>query len=309
MSLFRSLLLSASQNAWMREHAPRYGFVRKTAARFLPGETLDEALGAARALRAEGIGSALTLLGENVSTIEEAEHEAATYVEILGRLREAGLAQEVSVKLTHLGLDLGADVCERNLRRIVERAGDGMVWIDMESSDYTQRSLEIFQRVRAASPRIAICLQAYLYRTAKDLEQLLPLGATIRLVKGAYREPAERAFPKKADVDRNFFALTERLLSEDARRAGTRAAIATHDLELIAKTIALAEARGIARQDYEFQMLYGIQRTEQVRLAKEGFRSSVLINYGAHWYAWFMRRMAERPANTWFAVKNIVSRG
>ena len=305
MSLFRSAFLAASQSAWLRQHAPRYGFVRRTAARFIPGESLEDALAAAQALAAQGIGSALTLLGENVNTPAEAEQEAEHYVDVLARLRQAGLAAEVSVKLTHLGLDLSPELCCRNLRRIVEHAGAGRVWIDMESSDYVDRTFETFRRVHAESPHLGICVQAYLYRTARDLESLLPMGATIRVVKGAYKEPPDRAFPRKADVDRNFFALAERLLSEEARRAGVRAAIATHDLELIRRTIAHAEQRGLGRQEYEFQMLYGIQRAEQVRLAREGFRSAVLINYGAHWYAWFMRRMAERPANAWFAVKNI----
>ena len=305
MSLFRSAFLAASQSAWLRQHAPRYGFVRRTAARFIPGESLEDALAAAQALAAQGIGSALTLLGENVNTPAEAEQEAEHYVDVLARLRQAGLAAEVSVKLTHLGLDLSPELCCRNLRRIVEHAGAGRVWIDMESSDYVDRTFETFRRVHAESPHLGICVQAYLYRTARDLESLLPMGATIRLVKGAYKEPPDRAFPRKADVDRNFFALAERLLSEEARRAGVRAAIATHDLELIRRTIAHAEQRGLGRQEYEFQMLYGIQRAEQVRLARAGFRSAVLINYGAHWYAWFMRRMAERPANAWFAAKNI----
>ena len=176
----------------------------------------------------------------------------------------------------------------------------------MEASNYTDATLDIFRRARSQYANVGICLQAYLKRTAADLDALLPLGPAVRLVKGAYKEPPDRAFPRKKDVDENFFALSQRLLSEEACGYGVRAAIATHDVQLIRRIIAHAESRGLAKTSYEFQMLYGIQRDEQLRLAREGFRSIVLIAYGEYWFAWFMRRMAERPANAWFAVRNIV---
>jgi proline dehydrogenase len=300
-------MLAASESEWLREHAPRYRFVRRTVDRFMPGERLEDAIAAAQDLEKKRVGAVLSALGENVTDPAETEKESQHYVDVLDRMRQAGLDAEVSVKLTHLGLDLDPELCYRNLKRIVDRATAGVVWIDMEQSAYVDRTLAIFNRVRAESPRVGICVQAYLYRTAKDLEPLIAMGAAVRLVKGAYKEPKDVAFPKKADVDDNFFTLTQRLLGDEARRRGVRAAIATHDVELIRRTNELARSRGLGQQDYEFQMLYGIQREEQVRLAQEGYRSIVFICYGTHWYPWFMRRMAERPANAWFAVKNIVS--
>lgn len=307
MGILRSTMLAASQREWLRVHAPRYRFVRRTAERFMPGEHLEDAIEAALALEKQKIGTMFTLLGENVSDAAEAEKESLDYAGVLDRARQAGLGSEVSVKLTHLGLDLDPELCYRNLKRIVDHVDSGVVWIDMEQSTYVDRALVIFNRVRAESPHVGICLQAYLFRTAKDLESLITLGAAVRLVKGAYKEPKHVAFPKKADVDRNFFELTRRLLSDGARNRGVRAAIATHDVELIRRTNEFAQSRGLGKQDYEFQMLYGIQREEQIRLAREGYRSNVLVCYGTHWYSWFMRRMAERPANAWFALKNIVA--
>jgi proline dehydrogenase len=300
-------MLVASESEWLRVHAPRYRFIRRTVERFMPGERLEDAMAAAQSLEEQRIGTVFSALGENVTDPAETEKESLHYVEVLDRVRQAGLDAEVSVKLTHLGLDLDPELCYRNLKRIVDRATAGVVWIDMEQSAYVDRTLAIFNRVRAESPRVGACVQAYLYRTAKDLDNLIAMGAAVRLVKGAYKEPKNVAFPKKADVDSNFFTLTQRLLGDEARGRGVRAAIATHDVDLIRRTNECAQSRGLGKQDYEFQLLYGIQREEQVRLAQEGYRSIVFICYGTHWYPWFMRRMAERPANAWFALKNIVS--
>jgi proline dehydrogenase len=307
LGLSRSILLAMSQSEWLRVHAPRYRFVRRTVDRFMPGERLEDAIAAAQTLEKQQVGTVFTALGENVADPAEAEKESLHYVEALDRTRQAGLATEVSVKLTHLGLDLDPELCYRNLKRIIDHESRGVVWVDMEQSAYVDSTLAIFNRARAESPRVGICVQAYLYRTAKDLEALVAMGAAVRLVKGAYKEAADVAFPKKADVDRNYFDLTKRLLADDARKNGVRAAIATHDVEMIRRTNEFAASRGIGKKDYEFQMLYGIQRAEQLRLAQEGYRSVVLVAYGTYWYPWFMRRMAERPANTWFALKNIIS--
>jgi proline dehydrogenase len=301
------LLLAMSGSEWLRVHAPRYRFVRRTVERFMPGERLEDAIAAARKLEQQGIGSVFSALGENVTDPAEAEKESHYYVEVLAQLRQANQPLEVSVKLTHLGLDLDPELCYRNLKRIVEAAGGGMVWIDMEQSAYVDRTIALFNRFRADSPHAGICLQAYLRRTAQDVEKLIEKGAAIRLVKGAYKEPKDVAFPKKQDVDQNFFELTKRLLSDGALHRGVRAAIGTHDIELIRRTNEFAASRGVGKDGYEFQMLYGIQREEQIRLANEGYRMIVLICYGTYWYPWFMRRMAERPANTWFAIKNIVA--
>jgi len=308
MALFRSLFLAASQNAWMRERAPRYRMVRRTVARFMPGEELDDALTAAHRLQRENLGTVFTHLGENVADAREAAAVADHYCEVLERIRADSLATEVSVKLTHLGLDLSTELCGENLERVVAAAGpNSCVWIDMESSPYVDRTLELYRRGRHAGQNVGVCVQAYLFRTMDDVKDLAPLGGAIRLVKGAYKEPADVAFPKKKDVDANYFAVTQALLAPEARRAGLRTAIATHDVLLIRRIIEWAERQGLGKHDYEFQMLYGIQTAEQHRLAQEGFRSLVLVAYGKAWYAWFMRRLAERPANALFALKNILT--
>ena len=307
----RNIFLLASQSRWLRGHARRYGFMRHAVARFMPGETADEALAAARELQRQNAGSVLTHLGENIADPNEAEHVTQHYLDVLDRVRAMALPTEVSVKPTQLGLDLSVDLCYSNLLRIIERAreqtGSNVVWIDMEASSYTDATLDLYRRARRQCTNVGICLQAYLYRTADDLDSLLPLGPAIRLVKGAYKEPPALAFPRKHDVDENFFALSQRMMSGEARRFGLRAAIATHDVALIRRIVAFAESRGLSRNEYEFQMLYGIQTGEQLRLAYEGFRSIVLIAYGQYWFPWYMRRLAERPANAWFVIRNILA--
>ena len=311
MSWMRSGLLAASRSQWLRQRAARFGFVRRSAGRFLPGENIDAALATARGLAGNGISTLLTHLGENVNDRAEAEAVTAQYLELLDRIRVEGLPAEVSVKLTQLGLDVGAEFCFANLSRLLEHsvstgAPPGKtLWIDMEQSPYAEVTLELYQRARKTFRNAGVCVQAYLYRTATDVESLLSIGATVRLVKGTYSEPREIAFPKKADVDQNFFRLAQRLLSPEARRAGVRAAMATHDRRLIARITAWAAEQGIARDQIEFAMLYGIQRAEQLRLAREGYRSCVLVSYGTYWFPWFMRRLAERPANVVFLARNL----
>ncbi len=306
MGVLRTLLLVGSQNRWLRERAPRYRFVRRTVERFIPGETLEAALEAGRALQEQGIGTVFTYLGENITNAREAEAVAAHYVEVLARIRAWERPAEISVKLTQLGLDLDPELCFANVRRLLEAAAPHQtVWIDMESSPYVDITLEIYRRARAISSNVGVCLQAYLYRTERDLLSLLPLRPAIRLVKGAYREPPDRAFPRKRDVNANFFALARHLLSA-AQRDGVRAAIATHDRALIRRIAEFAAASGIPRSETEFQMLYGIQREEQRRLAREGYRLLVLISYGSSWFPWFMRRLAERPANLLFLLRHLI---
>jgi len=222
-------------------------------------------------------------------------------------VKAAGLRAQISVKPTQLGLDLDKELCFRNLQRLVDRAGerDNFVWIDMESSPYVDPTLDLFRRTRARSPRIGIAIQAYLYRTKDDIESLIPLGAAIRLVKGAYLEAATVAYPKKADVDANFYALSCRLLQKDAQQAGGLLHMATHDPVLVDRLTAFIDAQQVPKSAYEFAMLYGIQRPLQQRLVASGRPLRVLIAYGEYWFAWYMRRLAERPANVWFVVKNI----
>jgi proline dehydrogenase len=306
MALMRSLLLAASQSVWLREHAVKYPFVRKSVSRFMPGETLDEALSAALNLSRKHIGTVFTHLGENVTDRVEARKVTEHYLQVLDRIRETDLGTEISVKLTQLGLDLSADLCFENLEQIIRREpGKSIVWVDMEASNYVDATLQIYRRALAKYPNAGVCLQSYLYRTRKDLMDLLPMKPSIRLVKGAYKESPEVAFPKKTDVDESYFALAQTMLQ--AKRAGNcvRAAFGTHDVALIRQLDGYVVQQGMPKSDCEVHMLYGIQRAEQERLAREGCRSVVLVAYGACWYPWFVRRLAERPANLWFMLRNV----
>jgi proline dehydrogenase len=328
MSVARRAIVAASQSVWLREHAMRWKFVRRASKRFLPGESAEDALAAARELATLGIGAMLSRVGENIREAAEANAVTEHYIGVLGPMRAAGLPGSLSIKPTQLGLDLDAELCYGNLARILEagktdakegvkeaapqRSGhssddsaSGIIWIDMESSAYTDRTLELFRRARAKYSNVGVCLQAYLRRTPADLESLLPLGAAIRLVKGAYAEPPAVAYPEKRDVDEAFFALTWRMFAAGSIAAGTRPAPATHDARMIARTIELAKSLGVAKPSFEFQMLYGIQRETQKQLARDGYSVSVLISYGTYWFPWYMRRLAERPANVWFVVRNM----
>ncbi len=302
----RSILLAASQNQWLRRRAVNYPFVRRTVSRFMPGETLDDALGAAEILGSKKIGTVFTHLGENIKDRAEAQQVAEHYLEVLKRIREKGLQAEISVKLTQLGLDLSPDLCFEHFNTIIERAQkDSTVWVDMEASNYVEATLELYRRALTAHPNVGVCLQAYLHRTRDDLAKLLPLRPSIRLVKGAYNEPPEIAFPSKRDVDENYFELGKQMLKAKRENCCPRAAFGTHDVALIRRLADFASAEGFAKKDFEVQMLYGIQRAEQERLASEGCTSIVLVAYGSYWYPWFVRRLAERPANLWFMVRNV----
>jgi len=308
MSVARNILLAMSTNAWLRERAMRTSFVRRSVSKFMPGERLEDAMAAAAAQQQQqGISTILTKLGENLTRVEEADEVTRHYLDVLDNVSAAGLRAQISVKPTQLGLDLDKELCFNNLQRLVDRAGerDNVVWIDMESSPYVDPTLDLFRRTRARSPRVGIALQAYLYRTAQDVESLVPLGAAIRIVKGAYLEPPSVAFPKKADVDENFYKLSCRLLAEDARRAGGLLHMATHDAVLVDRLSAYVDQQKVPASAYEYAMLYGIQRPLQQRLVQAGRPLRVLIAYGEYWFPWYMRRLAERPANLWFVVKNI----
>ena len=306
MALMRSILLAASQNRWLRENAVNYPFVRRSVSRFMPGETLDAAMAAARGLEQKKIASVFTNLGENVKDRAEALQVTGHYVDVLRRIHESGLNTEVSVKLTQLGLDLSPDFCFENLERIIAgEKKDAIVWVDMEASSYVETTLDIYKRALGKYPNVGICLQAYLYRTQKDVEALLPLRPSIRLVKGAYKEPPEIAYPKKQDVDQNYFSLATAMMAAQASGHCLRSAFGTHDVKLIRRLAEHAARNGFAKSNFEVQMLYGIQREEQERLAREGYRSGVLVAYGTYWYPWFVRRLAERPANLWFMARNL----
>ena len=307
MSLMRKALLASSTNVWLRERATKTAFVRRSVSRFMPGERIEDALEAAQEQKPLGINTILTRLGENVTSAKEAEEVTLHYLDVFDRVAAAGLDAHVSVKPTQLGLDLDRGMCERNLDRLIERAEqrNNFLWIDMEGSPYVDPTLALFRRTRATSARIGIAIQAYLYRTPKDIESLIPLGSAIRIVKGAYLEPPDVAYPKKSDVDETFFKLCVRLMSPDARKPGALLHIATHDGALIDRLLAYIAHNNVPKEAYEFAMLYGIQRQQQLRLAREGQRLRVLISYGEYWFPWYMRRLAERPANVWFVARNM----
>jgi len=303
----RKLLLAGSTNPWLREKATKTAFVRRSVSRFMPGEQIEDALRAASALKPQGITTILTKLGENLTGVEEAEEVTQHYLDVLDRVAESRLDAHISIKPTQLGLDLDRALCERNLDRVLDRAEarNNFVWIDMESSPYVDPTIALYRRARARTSRVGIALQAYLYRTEKDVESLIPLGAAIRIVKGAYLEPPDVAYPQKSDVDANYFKLCTRLLSPDARKPGALLHIATHDIPLADRLAAYVAEHAVPPSAYEFAMLYGIQRGQQARLAREGRRLRVLISYGEYWFPWYMRRLAERPANIWFVVRTM----
>jgi proline dehydrogenase len=307
LNVARNVLLAMSTNAWLRERATKTAFVRRSVSKFMPGERLEDAMEAAASQQQQGIGTIFTKLGENLTRIEAAEAVTRHYLDVLDKVKAAGLRAQVSVKPTQLGLDLDKELCFRNLQRLVDRAAerDNFIWIDMESSPYVDPTLDLFRRTRARSPRIGIAVQAYLYRTEKDIESLIPLGAAIRMVKGAYLEPPSIAYPKKADVDQNFYKLCCRLLADEARKAGGLLHIATHDPNLVDRLAAFIDQQKVPAGAYEYAMLYGIQRPLQQRLVRSGRPLRVLIAYGEYWFPWYMRRLAERPANVWFVVKNM----
>jgi proline dehydrogenase len=305
MALARRLLLAASGSAWLARQLRRRAFLRRAVRRFLPGEEPEAALAAAAALSQVGIGAVLTQLGEQVALEAEARAVRDHYLALLDRVRERALGAELSIKLTQLGLDTDRAACARDvaaLARHAARAGS-FLWIDMEESRYVDATLALVREVLAAGPRVGVCLQAYLRRTPADLEALWPLGPAIRLVKGAYNEPAAVAWRRKRDVDRAYAELAAQLLEYAPR--GVRAVFGTHDLHLIARIRAQAAALAVAPGAYEIHMLYGIRANQQRALAREGCRVRVLISYGSAWFPWYMRRLAERPANLWFVLRNL----
>jgi proline dehydrogenase len=306
MGLARALLLKGSESEWLAEQASQRRFVQRATRRFMPGESMDDALDAARDLSERGMASILTLLGENVEDEAAAESVASAYEELLSRRPDTGLDLDISVKPTHLGLEVGLEVAARNLQRLARAASerDALVVIDMESSAFLPPTLELYRALRAKHENAGVCLQAYLYRTPSDLEILLPLKPMIRLVKGAYKEPSEIAYPRKRDVDTAFGRLAGQLL-EAAREGQAQVAFGTHDEKLIHEINRMAAGMGCPRDGYEIQMLYGIRRDLQARLVEDGYRVRVLVSYGTHWFPWYMRRLAERPANVGFVLRSL----
>lgn len=304
----RRVLLWLAGNAWLREHLPRFAFARRAARRFMPGERLEDALGAAKALGAEGIGTIVTRLGEDVTSAAEADAVAAHYEGVIDRLAAEGVDCYVSFKLTQLGLELDPEEAYARCARLAARAAahGSLVVIDMESSRLVGPTLALYERLLAAYPGSGICLQAYLRRTAGDLRRLLPMRPFVRLVKGAYREPAELAYQARREIDANYVTLATTMLQTAAAGGEVGIGLGTHDIALVELVEAQAAALGLDAGAFEVEMLYGIRMDQQRRLAREGYRVRDLISYGEAWYPWYMRRLAERPANVAFALRQVV---
>ena len=303
----RRVLLWAARNRWLKEHLPRMRFMRRAVRRFMPGETLDDALSAGVPLERLGITTAYTRLGESLERPAEAEAVVAHYLEVIDRIQASGMQGEISVKPTQLGLDFDAEVCLANAVTLAEHAtaAGQFFWIDMEGSAYTESTIVLYEKLRAVAPQTGICLQAYLRRSAADVQRLLPLDPAIRLVKGAYDEPEAIAFRDRSGVSASFAGLAIRFLL-DGRDRPIKLSLGTHDVGLIEQIADQVAQSGIDRDAYEIEMLYGIREDQQKRLLKAGYQVRALISYGEAWYPWYMRRLAERPANIGFALRQIL---
>jgi len=307
MSVMRKALLWASTNAWIRENAMRTGFVRRSVSKFMPGERVEDAVEAAKGLTPARIHTILTRLDENIAHIKEADEVCEHYLKVIDLITGAGIDSQISVKPTQLGYDQDPEVCVKHCLRLIDRCEQThtFFWLDMESSPYVDGTIALFKRLRQRTPNIGIAIQAYLFRTEKDIEELVALGSAIRMVKGAYLEPADVAFPQKSDVDENYFKICARLLQEDAFKPGALLHIATHDIGLQERLLKVIAERKVSSDRYEFAMLFGIQTARQQQLAATGIRTRCLISYGEYWFPWYMRRLAERPANVGFVIRNM----
>ena len=303
--LTRSTLIYLSRQEWLKDFAARFSLFKRLTTRFVAGETIAEAIDFIRELNAEGCSASFDHLNESVANPAEADGEVTEYLEVLSRIDETGINSNVSIKLTQFGLELDPELAYKNARAVVEDAArrGNFVRVDMEASSVTQQTIDIFKRLRAefGLNDVGIVLQSYLRRTYADAEELVKLPARIRICKGAYNEPAEVAFPDKKDVDENYVRVMQLLLS-----SGTYHGIATHDPKMIDATLAFSQREEIPKDAFEFQMLYGIRRDLQRQLAKDGYNVRIYVPYGKHWYPYFMRRLAERPANIWFVTKNLL---
>lgn len=301
--LIKNLMLSLANNKRVTDYIAAKGMKLGFARRFVAGETLNEAIKVVVDANKKSIRASLDHLGENVQDAKEAEEAAQYYHHMLDTIRAQNIDSTISVKLTQLGLDISETTCRQYIETIVRHAGEcgNVVEIDMEDSSYTERTIAIFKDLRRQFDNLRLCIQAYLYRSEQDIKDLLALRSRIRLCKGAYKEPKEVAFQNKSDVDANYKKLTRLLLE-----ARCYPAIATHDELMIEHVRVCLKELGVDRSEFEFQMLYGVRRDLQEALRKEGFNLRIYIPYGKQWCPYFMRRLAERPANMWFVIKNLM---
>jgi proline dehydrogenase len=302
----RSILLAAARSQRLNDFALHSAFVKRATRTFMPGEHPDDALEAGAAIAASRRGLIFTQLGESITSAEAAVAVRDHYLWFFDQIRARELPAQVSVKPTQLGLDLSSAECERHLLALAAKAEQtgSALWLDMEDSSYVDRTLEVYVALKRNHPSTGIALQAYLRRTPNDLARLMPLKPVIRLVKGAYDEPKELAFEKKSDTDRAYYELASRMV-DGVRTAVCVPVFGTHDLALISRIAERAEASGVGKDEYQIHMLYGIRDSAQRRLVAEGHIVKTLVSYGAAWYRWYMRRLAERPANVLFVVKSL----
>ncbi|HSS21034.1 MAG TPA: proline dehydrogenase family protein [Pyrinomonadaceae bacterium] len=303
--LTRSALIYLSRHEGLKDFAARFRLFKRLTTRFVAGEDINEAVAAIQEINAEGCSASFDHLNESVANPAEAQGEVEEYLQILDRIDATKIDSNVSIKLTQFGLELDPELAYKNARAVVENAArrGNFVRVDMESSAVTQKTIDIFKRLRSefGLNDVGIVLQSYLHRTYADAEELVKLPARIRICKGAYNEPPEVAFPEKKDVDDNYVRVMQLLLA-----SGTYHGIATHDPKMIDATVDFSTREGIPKSAFEFQMLYGVRRDLQRQLAKDGYNMRVYVPYGKHWYPYFMRRLAERPANIWFVMKNLL---
>ena len=304
----RRLLLWMARNRWLRDRLPKLWFAKRAIRRFMPGTDAESALDAGVKFRADGITSMFTRLGENITKLEEGDEVAEHYLGLMGDIRARDVDGEVSVKLTQLGYDLDVERTLAHTVRLAAKAAETgkTLWVDMEGSAYAEGTIAFYERLKATSPNTGLCLQAYLRRTAADIQRLLPLDPQIRLVKGAYAEPPAIAYQTRHDVDSNYVALAVALLEGARGGRSVRLGLGTHDVRLIGQIAEHAAAMGLPKHSFEVEMLYGIRVDQQRRLAREGYLVRDLIAYGEAWYPWYMRRLAERPANVIFALRQII---
>jgi proline dehydrogenase len=309
MGISRNILLWASRNEWLKNRIPKMKFVQRAVKKFMPGETVDSAILATQQLMSKNIPTTFTKLGENISTIREAEENTKHYLDLLDKIKAENLDVEISLKLTQIGFDLSFEKTFNNLKSIVEKAKElnNFIFIDIEDSTYVNRTISLYKELKSIYHNVGLCLQAYLYRTFEDIKSMEGINPCIRLVKGAYKESESVAFKHLSQVNENYLKIAAYLLTLIIER-NIRVAFATHDLIILEQIKKEAEKIGLDKTNLEFQMLYGIKTSELIKLSKEGVRIRTLISYGEHWYPWYLRRLAERPANIWFVLKNIFSK-
>ncbi len=300
--IVRSLILFLSRQRHLRKWMETSPIARQLATRFVAGETLDEALAVARRINSEGISITLDHLGESVTSLEEAAEARDVYLHTLSTIHDSAIQGNVSLKLTQFGLDYSIEQCRANVEQLVRRAVelDGFVRVDMESSEYTERTLDLVRDLHGRYGKVGTVIQAYLFRSKRDVTEMCDRGIRVRLCKGAYLEPETVAFAKKSQVDANFVELMKLLLDR-----GEYPAIATHDERMIDAAKAYAASKNLSRDAFEFQMLYGIRRDLQRKLVAEGYRLRLYVPFGKVWYPYYMRRLAERPANVLFILRNL----